>query len=138
MQLGRKNKCFFRVAYNFFSTGGSKMDFCPNGRKKSHCMLARRAACSQLRLGDAIGRNVHTARVNERNCSYRSLQRTKCSYRSTLDCLTLRTRHNRYHAALDTQPVIVAPQEAKKCTLCPDSKKNHFSTIAVRYEHFAR
>ena len=22
----------------------------PNGRKKSHCMLSRRAACSQLRL----------------------------------------------------------------------------------------
>ena len=40
---------------------------CPNGRKKSHCMLARRAACSQLRLGNAIGRNVHTARFNQKN-----------------------------------------------------------------------
>ena len=43
------------------------MDLCPSGRKKSHCMLAHRAACSQLRLGDVIGRNVHTARFTRRN-----------------------------------------------------------------------
>ena len=42
---------------------------CPNGRKKSHCMLARRSACSQLRLGDAIGRNVHTTRFQRGKCS---------------------------------------------------------------------
>ena len=30
-------------------------------------MLARKAACYQLRLGDAIGRNVYTARFNGRN-----------------------------------------------------------------------
>ena len=40
---------------------------CPSGRKKSHCMLARRATCSQLRLGDAIGGNVHAARFNGQN-----------------------------------------------------------------------
>ena len=34
--------------------------------KKSHCMLAHRAARSQLRLGDAIGRNVHTSLFNGR------------------------------------------------------------------------
>ena len=44
-----------------------KMFLCPNGQKKSHCMLARRAACSQLRLGDAIGLNAHTTRFNGRN-----------------------------------------------------------------------
>ena len=40
---------------------------CSNGRKKSHCLLATRAACSQLRLGVAIGRNVHTIRFNRKN-----------------------------------------------------------------------
>ena len=44
-------------------------------------MLARRAACSQLRLGDAIGRNDHTARFNGRKCPYRPLQQAKCLYR---------------------------------------------------------
>ena len=58
-----------------------KVRLCPNGWKKSHCMLARKAPCSQLRLGDAIGRNVHTARSNGR----------KFSYRPTLDCSQLTT-----------------------------------------------
>ena len=80
-----------------------KLILCPNGRKKSHCMLARRVACSQLRLSEAIGRNVHTARFNGRKCSYRPLQRAKCSYRPlqrakcsyhrpTFDCPRLTTR----------------------------------------------
>ena len=53
---------------------------CPNGRKKSHCMLVRRAAWSQLCLGVKIGRNVHTARFNGRKCSYtsRSSQSPPC------------------------------------------------------------
>ena len=40
---------------------------CPNGRIKSHCIFARRAACSQWRLGDETGRHVHTARFNGQN-----------------------------------------------------------------------
>ena len=32
-----------------------KYILCPNGRKKSHFMLVRRAACSQLCLGIKIG-----------------------------------------------------------------------------------
>ena len=51
-----------------------KIILCPNGRKKSHCMLVRRAAWSQLCLGVKMGRNVHTARFNGRKCSYRPKQ----------------------------------------------------------------
>ena len=127
---------------------------CPNGRKKSHCMLVRRAACSQLCLGVKIGRNVHTAHFKGRRCSYHPLQRAECSYRPKLDCPrltistrtqrdffqhfghktscvsrvtwwrcdsceyrpryaragTLRTRHNRHHAALGTQSTNVSPR----------------------------
>ena len=64
---------------------------CPNGRKKSHCMLVRRAAWSQLCLGVKFGRNFHTAHFNGRKCSYRPLQRAKCSYRPGLDCPRLTT-----------------------------------------------
>ena len=42
-----------KMLYNIF--------VCPNGRKKSHCMRARRATCSQLRLDDASRRSVHSA-----------------------------------------------------------------------------
>ena len=65
---------------------------CPNGQKKVHCMLARRASCRQLRLGDPIRRNVHTARFNARKFSYRPLQWAKCSYHPPLDCPRLTTR----------------------------------------------
>ena len=64
---------------------------CPNGRKKSHCMLVRRAAWSQLCLDVKIGRNVHTACFNGRKCSYFPLQWAKCSYRPKLDCPRLTT-----------------------------------------------
>ena len=61
---------------------------CPNGRKKSHCMLVRRAACSQLCLGVKIGEmfippaskgdNVHTARFNGQNQDTRYKIQKKC------------------------------------------------------------
>ena len=91
---------------------------CPNVQKKLHCMLARRAAFSQLRLDNAIGRNVHTTRFNGRECSYlplqrakcsyRPLQREKCSYRPTLDCPRLTTRSHaiRLFPSIWTQNVV--------------------------------
>ena len=54
-------------------------------------MLARTATCSQLHLGDEIERNVHTARFKGRKCSYRPLERVKCSHPPTLDCPRLTT-----------------------------------------------
>ena len=71
---------------------------CPNGRKKSHCMLVRRAAWSQLCLGVKIGRNVHTARFNGR----------KCSYRPQLDCprLTTHSHATRLFPPIWTQIVV--------------------------------
>ena len=114
-------------------------------------MLARKAACYQLRLGDAIGRNVYTARFNGRNFpTTRHLNardilraRTQCDFfhqfvhkarvyleRDGGDVTrvnipppppppppryaragTLRTRHNRHHAALGTQSTIVTRSE---------------------------
>ena len=94
---GKKSKCECR-----------KFILCPNGRKKSHCMLVRRAACSQLCLGVKIARNVHTARFKGRKCSYRSLQRAKCSYRPKLDCLRLITHSHatRLFPPICTQNVV--------------------------------
>ena len=107
---------------------------CPNGRKKSHCMLVRRAACSQLCLGVKIGRNVHNARFKGRKCSYRPkldcprltthshatrlfppiwTQNVVCTSSDTVVMWlvwihgTLCTRHNRHHAALGTQSTII-------------------------------
>ena len=81
---------------------------CPNGRKKSHCMLVRRAACSQLCLGVKIGRNVHTTRFKGRKCSYRPLQRAKCSYRPKLNCpgLTTHSHATRLFPPIWTQNVV--------------------------------
>ena len=70
-QLYLSHGCIFIVDWN-------KKLLCPNGRKKSHCMLARRAACSQLRLRDAIRRNVHTARHLTARCKLRARVQCDC------------------------------------------------------------
>ena len=79
------NNLFIKI---IFCNNYNKL-LCPNWWKKSHCMLVRREACSQLCLGVKIGRNVHTARFKGRKCSDRPLQRAKCSYRPKLDRLKL-------------------------------------------------
>ena len=62
--------------YSSFQLENTRLYFllCPNGRKKSHCMLARRTACSPLTQSSEIfippastGKNFHNARFNGQN-----------------------------------------------------------------------